>query len=107
MSALRQAVQASLCFKNGAKVVTLKVMLIGGNFVVHKFLCAYIALASKDRQLFIDVQLELFIVPTVRNDLASFLAHSDKWYRRHIYYPFIGPVGICPQVFRSPLILVK
>lgn len=99
VDALRQLITASkLQEQDSDSNVLLKVLLIGGNFVVSKFLCAYIALASTEASLFSDISLELFIAPVLRNDIATFLARSDKWYRRHVYYPFVGPIGICPQV---------
>ena len=42
--------------------------------------------------------MELFLTPVGKNKLGTFLARSDKWYRRHIYDSFKGPLGICPQV---------
>ena len=97
--ALREAVEASKRQRKfNEKSVTMKVLLIGGNFVVHKFLCAYVALASKDATIFDGIDLAIYVVPAQRNDISTFLARSDKWYRRHIFYPFVGPIGVCPQV---------
>jgi hypothetical protein len=41
--------------------------------------------------------MEIFLTPVGKNKLGTFLARSDKWYRRHIYDSFKGPLGICPQ----------
>jgi hypothetical protein len=83
--------------KCGGSVI-VKIMLIGGNFVVHKFLCALISLASKEKSIFENIKFDIYVVPCARNDIATYLARSDKWYRRHVFYPFIGPVGLCPQL---------
>jgi hypothetical protein len=47
-------------------------------------------------------QLEIFLVPVGKNKLGTFLSKSDKWYRRHIYDCFTGPLGIYPQVLLCP-----
>ena len=37
-------------------------------------------------------------MPVGSNKLGTYLARSDKWYRRHIYDSFKGGLGLCPQV---------
>lgn len=36
-------------------------------------------------------------MPVGNNKLGSYLAHSDKWYRRHIYDSFKSSLALCPQ----------
>lgn len=47
-------------------VVFIQVMLIGGNFVVSKFLCALVSLASKDKAVLDNIEVHtMFIdIPT-------------------------------------------
>jgi hypothetical protein len=91
---------------------------MGGNAVIHRFLCAYIVAVTDHPDFFRNVevcllyhiytmcycstpQLNLYLVPVGSNKLATFLARTDKWYRRHVYDSFKGPLGICPQVSES------
>jgi hypothetical protein len=100
-----------------AEKCIVKVVLMGSNTVLHRFLCAYVVLLSQHPDIVQGVQvllfplppppltdpsrlvqMELFLTPVGKNKLGTFLARSDKWYRRHIYDSFKGPLGICPQV---------
>jgi hypothetical protein len=78
--------------------VEIRVVLIGGNFVVNRFLCAYVSWCHSNKSSANAIEWNIYVVPSERNDLATFLAHSDRWYRRHVYFPFVGPLALCPQV---------
>eukprot|EP00602_Paraphysomonas_sp_CaronLab_P007341 CAMPEP_0185034502 /NCGR_PEP_ID=MMETSP1103-20130426/24456_1 /TAXON_ID=36769 /ORGANISM="Paraphysomonas bandaiensis, Strain Caron Lab Isolate" /LENGTH=1089 /DNA_ID=CAMNT_0027571189 /DNA_START=131 /DNA_END=3400 /DNA_ORIENTATION=+ len=77
--------------------ILVKAVLMGCNIVIHRFLCAYVVLLTDHPDLTSKIDLRLYLVPVGNNKLGTFLARSDKWYRRHIYDSFRGPLGICPQ----------
>jgi len=80
-----------------------RVVLMGGNLVVHHFVCAVVALRQMSPELLERVDLNVYVVPTGRNDLAAFLARNDKWYRRQVYSAFSGRLPLCPQFPMSEL----
>lgn len=75
----------------------VRAILMGSNNVIHRFLCAYVVLLSQHPDIVKGIELEIYLTPVGKNKLGTFLARSDKWYRRHIYDSFKGPLGICPQ----------
>ena len=77
--------------------IKIKLVLMGSNLVVHRFLGAYVALYTRPDFTLSDYSFEIFVVPQGRNHLGIFLARADKWYRRHVFDSFKGALGICPQ----------
>jgi hypothetical protein len=77
--------------------IKIKIILMGSDLVVHRFLTAYVALYTKKDFTLSNYKFEVFVVPEGKNNLGVFLARSDKWYRRHIFDSFKGSLGICPQ----------
>jgi hypothetical protein len=49
-----------------------------------------------DDQLLKGLNLKFYIIPTMRNQVASFLARRDSWYNRHVYLPFRSAPLIVP-----------
>lgn len=88
--------QSSVSTPVGEKL-KIKIVLMGSNLVVHRFLCAYVALYTRTDFCLSDYDFEIFIVPQGKNHLGIFLARSDKWYRRHVFDSFKGALGVCPQ----------
>ncbi|GMH75329.1 hypothetical protein TrST_g7980 [Triparma strigata] len=80
----------------GVKPV-LKLVLMGSNLVLHKYLCAYSAVFEREPETLKKVDLRLYICPEGQNDLGRFLAWSDAWYKRHVYSAFVGAVTMAPQ----------
>ncbi|GMH57634.1 hypothetical protein TrLO_g15251 [Triparma laevis f. longispina] len=80
----------------GVKPV-LKLVLMGSNLVLHKYLCAYSAVYEREPETLNKVNLRLYICPEGQNDLGRFLAWSDAWYKRHVYSAFAGSVPMAPQ----------
>ncbi len=80
----------------GVKPV-LKLVLMGSNLVLHKYLCAYSAVYEKTPDLLERVDLRVYVCPEGHNDLGRFLAWTDKWYQRHVFTPFAGAVPLAPQ----------
>jgi hypothetical protein len=74
----------------------IKIVLMGSNMIIHRFLAAYIAICTDKEYSILDVNLEVYIVPQGKNYLGLYLARADKWYRRHIFDSFKGSLGICP-----------
>ena len=71
----------------------LKLAVLGTNVALHRLVCTLHGIYERDAeagtQLFTEnVDLRLFIIPTGRNDLASFLAWSDKMYRLRVFTAF-------------------
>ena len=81
----------------GCEKIKIKVVLMGSNLVVHRFLSAYVALYTEKGFNLSDFEFEVFVVPQGKNHLGIYLARLDKWYRRHVFDSFKGPLGICPQ----------
>ena len=76
----------------------VKRVLMGNNKVLHHASQAHVAMSRLHGDLLEKVDLRYYVVPIGRNDLASYLAHRDGWYRKHIYCQFYAPLLMCPQV---------
>lgn len=84
-------------YVNNTEKLVIKIVLMGSNLIVHRFLGAYVALSTQKGFSLSDYLFEVFVIPQGKNHLGIFLARSDKWYRRHIFDSFKGSLGICPQ----------
>jgi len=80
----------------GVKPV-LKLVLMGSNLILHKYLCAYSAVYETQPDILNKVDLRLYICPEGQNDMGRFLAWSDAWYKRHVFSPFVSSVTMAPQ----------
>ena len=76
---------------------TLKLVLMGSNLILHKFLCAYAATYEVNAALLNSVDMRIYICPEGQNDMGRFLAWTDKWYQRHVFAPFATGVPLAPQ----------
>jgi len=74
----------------------VRIVLAGGDKVLHHFLCAYASILQLDDQLLKGLNLKFYIIPTMRNQVAAFLARRDSWYNRHVYIPFRSAPLIVP-----------
>ena len=81
----------------GEEKPELKLVLMGTNIIIHKYLCAYSALYSTDQTLISSVDIKLYIIPEGQNDLGRFLAWTDKWYERHIFNLFARMIPLAPH----------
>lgn len=75
----------------------LRRVILGGLDVLHRALCTYVALLAVDPQLASKVEFCFYLVPLGKNDLASFIAQRDGWYRKHVFVPFHAPLMLVPQ----------
>ena len=72
--------------QRGAPPLPLRVCAAGGDATLHKLLQAYVVLRCAYGPLCDAALVRVYVVPTGRsNRLASFIAHYDGWYRRHIF----------------------
>lgn len=83
-SPLQEELDAILASHKG----TVRLVLAGGNRLLHSFLCAYMRIEQLTPEKLEGQTLQLFTAPWAPNDLASFLAKHDPLYLRHIYIPF-------------------
>uniref|UniRef100_A0A7S2WGQ8 Uncharacterized protein n=1 Tax=Mucochytrium quahogii TaxID=96639 RepID=A0A7S2WGQ8_9STRA len=77
---------------------TKRIMCIGGNIAVHKLLCAYMSVIRSLGKRADAERYEIFLVPVGRNDLCSFIAMRDGWYRKHIYSPYSVGLHMSPPI---------
>jgi len=82
--------------------LTLRLILTGGDRLMHSFLCAYLRLLEAEPALAENVNFKFFVIPTGLNHLACFLARHDSWYNRHIYTPFWSDRFLLPWVYIDP-----
>ena len=75
----------------------LKLVLMGSNLILHKFLCAYAAVYEENAELLKSVDMRIYVCPEGQNDMGRFLAWTDKWYQRHVFAPFSSGVPLAPQ----------
>lgn len=84
--------------KNKVKPV-VKLVVLGDNATVHRFVLAFFAFQRLNPRLYASVRMNVFLVPLQeeRNDLARCLAMSDPWYQRHVFAAFSGGLNIAPR----------
>ena len=75
-----------------------RIVVLGSNRAIHRLLCALVSLRLSYPDVYKSVDVQVFVVPVGRNDVAGFLGLHDGWYRRHVFVPFSGPLVICPQL---------
>ncbi|GAB5363773.1 hypothetical protein AAMO2058_000911900 [Amorphochlora amoebiformis] len=69
------------------KKLTIRMALMGGDKLMHSFLCAYIRLLFSDKKIE-NLRFQMFVIPTSLNRLSAYIARQDSWYKNHIYTPF-------------------
>ncbi len=72
---------------NRTTPLTLRLMLAGGDELLHQVLCAWCALRQTRPEVFEGLRPRFFLLPYARNHLAAFMARHDAWYNRHVYVP--------------------
>ena len=63
------------------KPTEIRIILAGGNEVVHAFVCSYLALMQAKPELFNGIRFKFYVVPLERNHVSSFIARYDSWYK--------------------------
>jgi hypothetical protein len=63
-------------------------MVGGGDAALHTVATAFVVLRLTKPQLFVDLDVRLYVLPTAATEcnFASFLAHVDPWYGRHVLF---------------------
>mmetsp|Transcript_15310 Transcript_15310/g.31054 ORF Transcript_15310/g.31054 Transcript_15310/m.31054 type:complete len:969 (-) Transcript_15310:247-3153(-) len=85
------------------KKLTLRFVLMGGDRLMHSFLCAYVRMVLAETSIPMEkLNFEFFVVPTALNHLACFLARHDNWYCHQIYTPFFSDRFLLPWVSVDP-----
>eukprot|EP00615_Pteridomonas_danica_P004746 CAMPEP_0114334864 /NCGR_PEP_ID=MMETSP0101-20121206/4668_1 /TAXON_ID=38822 ORGANISM="Pteridomonas danica, Strain PT" /NCGR_SAMPLE_ID=MMETSP0101 /ASSEMBLY_ACC=CAM_ASM_000211 /LENGTH=460 /DNA_ID=CAMNT_0001466283 /DNA_START=304 /DNA_END=1683 /DNA_ORIENTATION=- len=94
--------EAALDIKDGDGSKTnrkpvVKLVLLGDNTIVHRFILAFSAFQRLDPNLHASVHINVYLVPSQgNNDLARWLAMSDSWYQRHVFAAFSGGLNLTP-----------
>ena len=97
----------SMGYKNAAvKQHTVRLGIVGGDRAITEFLCAYIRLKQLDYRrpkdanyvayFLKDINYQIYLYPTAKSLLASFIARYDSWYNRHILIPCASDNFIIP-----------
>eukprot|EP00466_Bigelowiella_natans_P007974 jgi/Bigna1/91202/estExt_fgenesh1_pg.C_920060 len=78
----------------------LRLMLSGGDEVMHSFLCAYVTLKTSDKtDLMKKVDIKIYVTPVkAENSIACFIARHDSWYYRNVYTPLSNDLFLLPWV---------
>jgi len=82
------------------KPITLRLVVAGGNKLLHSFLCSYMRVNQLHPEWVKDVNIQLYVAPWSSNDLCNFIARHDPWYNRHIFVPSRTPLLVLP--FSNP-----
>jgi len=82
--------------------LTLRLVLTGGDRLMHSFLCAYLRILQAEAALAENIIFKFYVVPTGLNYLACYIARHDSWYNRHIYTPFWSDRFLLPWVYIDP-----
>jgi len=70
---------------------------MGSNIAIHHFVVSFVTLRRTRPEIFQQLDIRVFIIPEGRNDLGTFLARRDKWFKRYVFAPFTSALPICPQ----------
>jgi len=84
--------------KEGEKNLELRLVVAGGDRLLHNFLCAYLLVIQQNPEYIRYVDPKILLVPFRTNHFASYIARFDSWYNRHIYIPFRSPQFILPWI---------
>jgi len=76
----------------------LRLVVAGGDRLLHAFLCAYLLVIQQNPEYIRYVDPKIMLVPFRTNHFASFIARYDSWYNRHIYIPFRSPSFVLPFI---------
>jgi len=84
---------------NGPVKPVVKLVVMGDNATIHRFVLAFFAFQRLNPRLHASVRINVFLVPLQeeRNDLARCLAMSDPWYQRHVFAAFSGGLNLTPR----------
>jgi hypothetical protein len=84
---------------NGDVKPVVKLVVMGDNATVHRFVLAFFAFQRLNPKLHSSVRINVFLVPLQeeRNDLARCLALSDPWYQRHVFAAFSNGLNLTPR----------
>lgn len=74
--------------RNDQKTTELRICIVGGDRMLHNFLCAVLYVKLIEEELLKNINLKFYLLPAQRNHVAAFLARHDSWYNRHVYLPF-------------------
>eukprot|EP00456_Euglypha_rotunda_P077447 TRINITY_DN7311_c0_g1_i4.p1 TRINITY_DN7311_c0_g1~~TRINITY_DN7311_c0_g1_i4.p1 ORF type:complete len:364 (-),score=53.02 TRINITY_DN7311_c0_g1_i4:22-1113(-) len=80
------------------KKLALRIILGGGDRLLHFFLCAHLRILQTEPQLLKGLDVRFYIVPMEPNHVSSYLARYDSWYNRHVYVPFRSKAFILPGI---------
>jgi hypothetical protein len=65
----------------------VRLMVGGGDAALHVVTSAIVVLRLTKPQLFVDLDVRLYVLPTgAESNFASYLAHVDPWYGRHVLF---------------------
>ena len=67
--------------------LSFRIMLAGGDELLHQVVCAWCALKQTKPDLFDGLRPKVYLLPFSRNHVAAFMARHDSWYNRHVYVP--------------------
>ena len=89
---------------DGAPASTLRICAMGNDATVHRILCNYVSVMQEWGHRLKTLKFCFYIVPTSKREanLATSLARTDAWYRRHIFNPFTAPSFSFPYCVVSP-----
>ncbi|KAL1504666.1 hypothetical protein AB1Y20_008446 [Prymnesium parvum] len=83
----------------GAPPHPLRVCIAGGDSTLHKLVQAYAVLRIAYASHCSEAQMKFYLLPVGRsNRLASFIAHYDGWYRRHVHIQHSAGQPTVPHV---------
>jgi hypothetical protein len=85
----------------------LRIVLLGNDKLVQHVVTAYFFLRSNYASHFNGLNIKFFLVPTIRNHIANYLAKLDLWYYRHIFTPFRSPFPFVLPYLRDDEIEVR
>ena len=83
---------------NRVTPLTLRLMISGGDELLHQFVCAWCSIKQTKPELLDGLAPRFYLLPFHRNHMAAFIARHDAWYNRHIYVPSRSPTFMVPWV---------
>jgi hypothetical protein len=93
LDALQRILEWSSDEKDPAEV---RLVLFGGNDLLHSVGCAYVSLLQSRPALFRGAVCRFYLLPSERSNAAAFLARWDPLYFRQVFVPFRAPQFILP-----------
>lgn len=87
------------------KPVDVRIMIAGGDELLHSFLCAYLSLWQHRGSHLSGIDMKFFLVPfaSENNHMSAYIARHDSWYHQNVFLPCLPTSPVLPWLTADDL----